>query len=112
MIDLTDVSVLLDNEALYDICRRGLEVERPINVDLYEYEKNLVPYPRLHFAVASYSPIIAADKSEDSLSVEAITHAVFQPQHFFAKCDPRNGKYLSCFLAYRGDVVTKDIHKA
>jgi tubulin alpha len=137
MIERTDVSVMLDNEALYDICRRGLEVERPtyvnlnrliaqvvssltaslrfdgpVNIDLYEYEKSLVPYPRLHFTIASYSPIIAADKVEESLSVDAITHAVFQPSSFFAKCDPRNGKYLACFMAYRGDVVAKDVHKA
>jgi tubulin alpha len=137
MVDLSDVSVMLDNEALYDICRRSLEVERPtyvnlnrlvaqavssltaslrfdghVTVDLYEYEKNLVPYPRLHFTVASYSPVISREKEDESLSNEAITHAVFQPQSFFAKCDPRNGKYLACFLAYRGDVVTKEVHKA
>jgi len=137
MIELSDVSVMLDNEALYDICRRGLEVERPtyvnlnrlvaqvvssltatlrfdgpINHDLYEYEKNLVPYPRIHFTTASYAPIIAAEKMEENLSVEAITSAVFQPSSFFAKVDPRNGKYLACFLAYRGDVVSKDVHKA
>jgi len=28
------------------------------------------------------------------------------------KCDPRNGKYMSCCLMYRGDVVTKDVNVA
>jgi len=139
MMELSDLTVMLDNQALYDLCRRGLAVERPtyvnlnrliaqvvssltaslrfdgpIPIDLYEYEKNLVPYPRLHFTIASYSPIIAADKivqDDDELKVEAITNAVFQPSSFFSKCDPRNGKYLACFMAYRGDVVPKDVHK-
>jgi tubulin alpha len=137
LIDLADVTVMMDNEALYDICRRSLDVERPtyvnlnrltaqvvssltaslrfdgpVTIDLYEYEKNLVPFPRLHFTIPSYAPITAADKAEDHLSVEDITRTVFEPSAFFAKCDPRNGKYLACFLAYRGDVPPKDVHKA
>jgi len=137
MMDRADLSVMLDNEALYDICRRGLDLERPtyvnlnrliaqtvssltaflrfpgqVNIDLCEYERNLVPYPRLHHTIASYAPVISSDKIEDGLSVEAITDAVFQPSSFMAKCDPRNGKYLACFLAYRGEVEAKDAHKA
>ena len=26
------------------------------------------------------------------------------------KCDPRHGKYMSCCLMYRGDVVPKDVN--
>jgi tubulin alpha len=29
-----------------------------------------------------------------------------------AKCDPRHGKYMSCCLMYRGDVVPKDVNAA
>jgi len=29
-----------------------------------------------------------------------------------AKCDPRHGKYISCCLMYRGDVVPKDVNSA
>jgi tubulin alpha len=64
---------MVDNEAIYDICRRNLDVERPtytnlnrlisqivssitaslrfdgaLNVDLTEFQTNLVPYPRCH----------------------------------------------------------------
>ena len=28
------------------------------------------------------------------------------------KCDPRHGKYMSCCLLYRGDVVPKDVNAA
>ena len=28
-LERTDVTVMMDNEALYDICRRNLDIERP-----------------------------------------------------------------------------------
>ena len=28
------------------------------------------------------------------------------------KCDPRQGKYMSCCMLYRGDVVPKDVNTA
>merc|ERR1719284_1358306 len=73
---------MVDNEAIYDICRRNLDIERPsyenlnriisqvvssitaslrfdgaLNVDLNEFQTNLVPYPRIHFPLATYAPI-------------------------------------------------------
>ena len=42
-------------------------------------------------------------------SVQELTNAVFEPQNMMAKCDPRDGKYMSCCLMYRGDVVPKDV---
>ena len=31
---------------------------------------------------------------------------------FQVKCDPRHGKYMSCCLLFRGDVVPKDVNAA
>merc|ERR1719164_401157 len=99
-----DVAVMLDNEALYDICRRNLDIERPtytnlnrliaqiissltaslrfdgaLNVDLTDFQTNLVPYPRIHFMVSAYSPIISAEKAyHESLSVAEITISCFR----------------------------------
>ncbi|KAK4408638.1 Tubulin alpha-3 chain [Sesamum angolense] len=133
LLEHTDVAVLLDNEAIYDICRRSLDIERPtytnlnrlisqiisslttslrfdgaINVDITEFQTNLVPYPRIHFMLSSYAPVISAAKAyHEQLSVPEITNAVFEPSSMMAKCDPRHGKYMACCLMYRGDVVPR-----
>ena len=40
----------------------SLRFDGAINVDLNEFQTNLVPYPRIHFPMATYSPVISADK--------------------------------------------------
>ncbi|KAL8204683.1 hypothetical protein R6Q57_010306 [Mikania cordata] len=138
LLEHTDVAVLLDNEAIYDICRRSLDIERPtytnlnrlisqvisslttslrfdgaINVDITEFQTNLVPYPRIHFMLSSYAPVISVEKAyHEQLSVPEITNSVFEPASMMAKCDPRHGKYMACCLMFRGDVVPKDVNAA
>lgn len=74
-------------------------------------QTNLVPYPRIHFVLSSYAPIISAEKAyHEQLSVAEITNAAFEPASMMAKCDPRHGKYMACCLMYRGDVVPKDVN--
>lgn len=71
-------------------------------------QTNLVPYPRIHFMLSSYSPVISAEKAyHEQLSVAEITNSAFEPASMMAKCDPRHGKYMACCLMYRGDVVPK-----
>merc|ERR1711907_693335 len=122
-----DVAFMLDNEAIYDICRKSLGIEQPtytnlnriiaqvissltaslrfdgaLNVDLNEFQTNLVPYPRIHFMLSSYAPIIPPEKAyHDSNSILDLTNAAFEPNQMMAKCDPRHGKYMSCCLMYR-----------
>jgi len=136
LLEHTDVTIMYDNEALYDICRRNLDIERPtytnlnrllaqiissltaslrfdgaLNVDITEFQTNLVPYPRIHFMLSSYAPIISAEKAyHEQLSVAEITMSVFEPAAMFVKCDPRHGKYMACCMMYRGDVVPKDVN--
>jgi len=138
LLEHTDVCVILDNEAVYDICQKNLNVPCPsysnlnkliaqvissltaslrfdgaLNVDVTEFQTNLVPYPRIHFMLSSYAPVISAEKAyHEKLAVGEITTSCFEPANMMAKCDPRHGKYMACCLMYRGDVVPKDVNAA
>ena len=84
-----------------------------LNVDVTEFQTNLIPYPRIHFCMTSYAPVISAEKAyHEQLSVAELTNSVFEPASMMTKCDPRHGKYMACALLYRGDVVPKDVNAA
>lgn len=89
----------------------SLRFEGSLNVDLTEFQTNLVPYPRIHFPLITYAPIVPVSKAmHDDLSTATITSMCFEPANQMVKCDPRSGKYMSCCLLYRGDVNPNDIN--
>merc|ERR1712241_1252625 len=84
----------------------SLRFDGALNVDLTEFQTNLVPYPRIHFPLVTYAPVISSDKAyHEQLTVGEITNACFKPANQMVKCDPRHGKYMACCLLYRGDLV-------
>ncbi len=91
----------------------SLRFDGSLNVDLNEFQTNLVPYPRIHFPLVAYAPVISAAKaSHEANSVQEISMSCFEPNNQMVKCDPRNGKYMATCLLYRGDVVPKDVNLA
>lgn len=142
-LDTTDCAFMVDNEAIYDISAGKLDVERPsyfnlnriisqvvssitaslrfpgsLNVDINEFQTNLVPFPRVHFPLLSYAPFTSAQRTaHERPSAIDITAACFEPGNQLFKLDKggeavENGHYIACCMLYRGDVVAKDINDA
>ncbi len=48
-LEHSDCAFMVDNEAIYDICRRNLDIERPTYTNLNRYNANYIPkYPVYH----------------------------------------------------------------
>src|SRR6185312_1876271 len=102
-LEHSDCAFMVDNEAIYDICRRNIDIERPTYTNLN----------RLIAQVVTYAPVISSAKAyHEQLTVAEITYSCFEPNNQMVKCDPRHGKYMACCLLYRGDVVPKDVNAA
>merc|ERR1719161_522934 len=128
---------MLDNEALYTICQKQLEKDRPsymdlnkiiakvvssmsaalrfdgeANVDLGEFQTNLVPFPRLHFMTTSLAPVVSLKKkSHEAQTVREVTDHVFQPRNMlvkYADFDPVEDKYMAISINYRGEIKSKE----
>lgn len=60
----------------------SLRFEGALNVDLQEFQTNLVPYPRIHFPIMSFAPILHKDKARlADISENQITHDCFDPSN-------------------------------
>lgn len=137
-MDYSDCAFLVDNEALYDICTRQLDMERPtyislnrifgqvisaitasmrfdgsINVDLSEFQTNLVPYPRIHFPLVTYAPFQSIVKAaHEKVTVTTLTRECFERANQMLRCDPTRGKYMACCMLYRGLIEVKEVNTA
>jgi len=129
--------MVIDNEALYDICYNTLKLTNPsysdlnhlvaavmsgvtcsfrfpgqLNTDLRKLATNLVPFPRLHFFMVGFSPLTSADTAMyRSVSVSELTAQMFNPKNMMSASDPRNGKYLTALAMFRGQVSTKEVEE-
>jgi len=137
LLDHTEVSIVLDNEAIYGICKKGLDLPKPsyedlnkiiakvissmtaslrfdgeLNVDLGEFQTNLVPFPRLHFMTTALAPVVSKKKaSHEAATIREITDHVFQPQNMlvkYADFDPVEDKYMAISVNYRGSIKSKE----
>lgn len=137
-MDHSDCAFLVDNEAIYDICRRSLDIDRPtytnlnrliaqlisgitaslrfdgaLKVDFPDFLTNLVPYPRVHFPLATLAPIVNTERVyHENQTCMGMTNDCFEVGNQMVKCNPEHGKYMACCLLYRGDVIPKDVNDA
>lgn len=135
---LLDTHIILDNEALYGICERNLDLQNPnyakineviahgcssmtasmrfnggLNNTLHDLSKSLTPYPRINHAFLSYAPLKPVEKAHhEQFAVSDLTKELFQKNNIMVSCDPRHGKFVACNIHYRGDVSPYEVNAA
>lgn len=135
LVENSDAVFAIDNEALYNICTRSLKIEQPsypdlnrlvssvmsgitcslrfpgqLNADLRKLAVNLIPFPRLHFFAIGHAPLAAMDsQSYRTLSVPELAGQMFDRNNMMAEIDPRDGRYLTAAVYFRGKVSTKEV---
>lgn len=138
LVENSDLTMLIDNEALYEITARTLKVQAPefsdlntlvaqvmcgistslrfpgqLNGDLRKLGLNLVPFPRLHFLMPSYAPFYnPQDRAFLRMSVADLTQAAFDRKNLLVACDPRFGRYLTAATIFRGAISSREAESA
>ncbi|KIK95265.1 hypothetical protein PAXRUDRAFT_827181 [Paxillus rubicundulus Ve08.2h10] len=134
LIDNCDLTICIDNEALYDIAVRTLKIKTPnfddlnqliakvmcgvstslrfpgqLNGDLRKLGMNLIPFPRLHFLMPSFAPFYDPKaRAFQKLSVPELTASLFDRRNLLVACDPRFGRYLTAACIFRGKVSSNE----
>merc|ERR1719493_535595 len=136
LLDHTEVSLVLDNEALYRICEKELKLKKitydhlnkvcaksiscmtsalrfegDLNVDINEFQTNLVPFLRLHFMTSSYSPLTQMGKDISDNSVWELLDTAFMSKNFnvkYSDFDATEDKYMAISVNFRGAVTSKE----
>ncbi len=135
LVENTDETFSIDNEALYDICFRTLKLTTPtygdlnhlvsatmsgvttclrfpgqLNADLRKLAVNMVPFPRLHFFMPGFAPLTSRGSQQyRALSVPELTQQMFDAKNMMAACDPRHGRYLTVAAIFRGRMSMKEV---
>ena len=137
LVETTDITYCIDNEALYDICFRTLSLTTPtysdlnhlisacvsgataclrfpgqLNADLRKLAVNMIPFPRLHFMVPGFAPLTSRRSQQYRLlTVPELVQQMFDAKNMMAACDPRHGKYLTVAAIFRGRVSMKEVEE-
>jgi tubulin beta len=135
LVENSDLVMVIDNEALYDICFRTLKLTTPtygdlnhlistamsgttcclrfpgqLNSDLRKLAVNLVPFPRLHFFMIGFAPLTSrASAAFRALTVPELTAQIFDARNMMCASDPRHGRYLTAAAVFRGKMSTKEV---
>ncbi|KAI0246969.1 beta-tubulin 2 [Lactifluus subvellereus] len=134
LVENSDMTICIDNEALYDITTRALKVKSPtfdnlnsvisqvmcgvstslrfpgqLNGDLRKLCLNLIPFPRLHFLAPSYAPLYDPKAQVfQRVSVPDLTSALFDRKNLLVACEPRFGRFLTAATIFRGKISSQE----
>merc|ERR1712110_29753 len=135
LVENTDETYCIDNEALYDICFRTLklttliygDLNHPVSVfmfgsisclrflgqfnfDLCKFVVNMILFPRLHFFMIGFVPLTSCGSQQYCvLTVPELTQQMFDVKNMMCAADPRHGRYLTAACMFRGCMPTKEV---
>ena len=135
LVENADECMVIDNEALYDICFRTLKLTTPtygdlnhlvsaamsgvtcclrfpgqLNSDLRKLAVNLIPFPRLHFFMIGFAPLTSRGSQQyRALTVPELTQQMFDAKNMMCAADPRLGRYSTASALFRGRMSTKEV---
>ncbi|KAJ8704948.1 hypothetical protein PYW08_012268 [Mythimna loreyi] len=135
LVENTDMSFCIDNEALYNICFRTLKLASPsygdlnhlisltmsgvttclrfpgqLNADLRKLAVNMVPFPRLHFFMPGFAPLTARNALNfRAQNVPELMSQMFNSGNMMTAADPRHGRYLTVATIFRGRMSMKEV---
>jgi tubulin beta len=135
LLENSDETFVIDNEALFNISHNVLQQAQPkyselnwvislvmagitaslrfpgkLNGDLRKMGVNLVPFPRLHFFLMAHAPLFAKDSGKKvNLTVKEITDQMWSGRNFLVGVKPEDGKYLTGSCGYRGNLSTNEV---
>jgi len=135
LLENSDETFIIDNEALYNINYNILKNKQPtyeelnsliaqatcgitcslrfpgkLNGDLRKLGVNLVPFPRLHFFLISQAPLLSKEASAmTGLNVRELTQQAYSARNFFSNVRPDDGKYMAANFTFRGDISTQEV---
>jgi len=131
LLENSDETFIVDNEALYNImhnvmkkktveyavlnaliakvtCGITSSIRFPgmLNGDLRKLGVNLVPFPRLHFFLCSFAPLVSEDASKHAVqNVKELTSQAISARNYYCNVKPEDGKVLACSFMYRGGAI-------
>jgi len=135
LLENSDETFIIDNEALYNINYNILKNKQPtyeelnsliaqatcgitcslrfpgkLNGDLRKLGVNLVPFPRLHFFLISQAPLLSKKASSmTGLNIRELTTQAYSARNFFSNVRPEDGKYMAANFTFRGDLSTQEV---
>merc|ERR1712179_890453 len=93
LVENTDETYCIDNEALYDICFRTLKLQNPTYGDLN------------HLVSLTMSGVTTCLRFPGQLNSDLRKLA----ENMVAACDPRHGRYLTVAAVFRGHMSMKEV---
>lgn len=135
LVENANETFCIDNEALYNICTETLKLKNPgyselnrlvslvmsgvttclrfpgqLNADLRKLAVNMIPFPRLHFFMIGFAPLIAEGlENYKTYSISELTQQMFDSRNMMAASDPKKGRYLTVATIFRGNISTKEV---